>query len=125
MLNTTRIACEAFGPIFQVAHPPGLSRTRHASCFVPGPAPLSRLGRLLHTFTFRLALVYEALFWLSVMILFGFTRYLEDQTASAVHSRYGVLMDEYRQGGTEDPEERNLDTGTPLDIYTTLPRTAC
>lgn len=70
-----------------------------------------KLRRLFHTFTFRLALVYVALFSLSVAILFGFmyefaTRYLDNQAAEAVRSRYGVLMDEYKQGGSEDLQAR-------------------
>jgi len=72
---------------------------------------LSRLKRLFHTFTFRLALVYVGLFALSVVILFGFmyafaTRYLENQAAEAVRERYSMLMDEYKQGGSEDLETR-------------------
>lgn len=72
---------------------------------------LSRLKRLVRTFTFRLALVYVALFSLSVILIFGFIyvfaeRYLENQAAEAVRERYTMLMDEYKQEGSDGLEDR-------------------
>lgn len=72
---------------------------------------MSRLAKLLHTFTFRLALVYVGLFSLSVIILFGFiytfaTNYIETRISDAIRMRYEMLADEYRQKGSSGLEQR-------------------
>lgn len=72
---------------------------------------ISRLFRIVHSFTFRLALVYVGLFAFSVVILFGFiytfaTNYLGNQIEDAIRGRYSVLLDEYRQNGSTGLEER-------------------
>ncbi len=72
---------------------------------------LSRLSRLLHTFTFRLALIYVALFSFSVVLLFGFTyssarRYMESQIAESIRVQYQHLLNEYRENGSAGVEQR-------------------
>lgn len=72
---------------------------------------MSRLLRLLHTFTFRLGLVYVGLFSLSVVLLFGFiytfaSNYIENQIADAIRVRYSVLVNEYRENGSSGLEAR-------------------
>jgi signal transduction histidine kinase len=72
---------------------------------------LTKLKRLLETFTFRLALVYVGLFSLSVVLLFAFIfvsaeRYLEAQTADNLRTRYTQLLNEYRDNGSAGVEER-------------------
>ena len=85
----------------------------------------SKLARIFHTFTFRLGLVYVALFSLSVMFLFGFIytfamNYLQGQTHEAIRNKYNYLLDEYQQSGSggvvnriksaiaDDPEGREI-----------------
>lgn len=85
----------------------------------------SKLARIFHTFTFRLGLVYVALFSLSVMFLFGFIytfamNYLQAQTQEAIRNKYNYLLEEYQQAGSsgvvsriksaiaDDPEGRQI-----------------
>ncbi|MBV8939705.1 MAG: HAMP domain-containing protein, partial [Alphaproteobacteria bacterium] len=75
------------------------------------PSPLSSHFRILHTFTFRLGLVYMALFSLSVVLLFGFiytfaVNYLDNQLSDAIRLRHSLLMDEYRVNGSAGLEAR-------------------
>ncbi len=72
---------------------------------------LGKLRSLFETFTFRLALVYVALFSLSVVLLFAFIyvfaeRYLESQTEDNLRMRYTQLLNEYRENGSIGVEER-------------------
>lgn len=70
-----------------------------------------KLSKLFHTFTFRFALVYVALFAFSVIVLFGFiygfaTKYIESQISDAIRVRLSILMDEYRDNGSAGVETR-------------------
>lgn len=72
---------------------------------------MSRLSRIIHTFTFRLALVYVGLFSLSVVLLFAFiytfaTNYTESQVAGAIKMQYSYLLNAYRDNGSAGVEER-------------------
>jgi len=65
-----------------------------------------RLRRLLETSTFRLALVYLALFGLSALVLLGFlyfatARVLEQQTAETIEAEITGLAEQYRAEGLE------------------------
>lgn len=73
--------------------------------------PTAKLSRLIHTFTFRLGLVYVGLFSASVVLLFGFIytyagSYLDAQVRDTIRLRYAVLADEYRQNGSAGVESR-------------------
>lgn len=72
---------------------------------------ISKLERLVKTFTFRLALVYVGLFSLSVIFLFAFIytfamNYLETQVSDAIRTRYTYLLKEYRDDGSSGIEDR-------------------
>lgn len=72
---------------------------------------MSRLHRLLATHTFRLGLVYVALFSLSVVVLFGFiytfaTGYITQQINDSVQLRFEILNKEYKENGTKGVESR-------------------
>lgn len=75
---------------------------------------MKRLLKLLHTFTFRLGLVYVGLFAVSVVLLFGFiygfaSNYIENQVADSIRVRYSVLLNEYRENGSAGLEGRIRD----------------
>lgn len=74
----------------------------------------SKFSRLVHTFTFRLGLVYVGLFSISVLLLFGFIYtfalgYLDQQTQETIRLKYSYLADEYRQNGSAGVESRISD----------------
>jgi signal transduction histidine kinase len=71
----------------------------------------SKLARIIKTFTFRLALVYVALFSLSVILLFAFIytfemNRLEAQITESIRAKYTYLLDEYKQNGSSGVEGR-------------------
>ncbi|MDX2073309.1 MAG: HAMP domain-containing sensor histidine kinase [Alphaproteobacteria bacterium] len=71
----------------------------------------SRFARILHTFTFRLTLVYVAVFSLSVILLFGFiytfTRnYTQNQVNDSIKMQYSYLLSAYRDNGSAGVEQR-------------------
>lgn len=71
----------------------------------------SRFARILHTFTFRLGLVYVGLFSLSVILLFGFiytftTNYTQNQVNDSIKMQYSYLLNAYRDNGSVGVEER-------------------
>ncbi len=71
----------------------------------------SRLARIFHTFTFRLALMYVAVFSLSVILLFGFiytfaTNYTQDQVNEAIKMQYSYLLNAYHDDGSAGVESR-------------------
>lgn len=70
-----------------------------------------KLRLLLHTFTFRLGLVYVGLFGLSAIALFAFIytfamNYLEGQINDSLRQQYAYLAKEYREGGSYAVEQR-------------------
>ncbi len=72
---------------------------------------ISRLGNIVKTFTFRLALVYVGLFSFSIMLLFGFIfsfaqNYTEQQVENAIKTQYSYLLNSYRDNGSSGVEER-------------------
>jgi signal transduction histidine kinase len=92
-------------------------------------ATVSKLERIVKTFTFRLALVYVGLFSLSVILLFAFIytfamNYLETQISDAIHMRYNYLLKEYKDSGSSGMEDRvrdlmaNDDEGTEIYLVT-------
>src|ERR1700759_1838566 len=71
----------------------------------------SKLARIVKTFTFRLALVYEGLFSLSMIVLFAFiytfaVNYLENQISDTLSQRYDYLRNEYRENGSNGVDDR-------------------
>jgi signal transduction histidine kinase len=71
----------------------------------------SKLALIIKTFTFRLALVYVALFSLSVILLFAFIytfamNYLQQQITDSIRKQYTYILGDYRDGGTDAVEER-------------------
>jgi signal transduction histidine kinase len=77
-----------------------------------------RLTRLLETTTFRLALIYLALFGLSALLLLGFVYYatagvLERQTSETIEAEIAGLVEQYRARGL-DGLHRLLDQRSAL-----------
>lgn len=71
----------------------------------------TRLQRVLHTFTFRLGLIYVGLFGCSAIVLFAFIytfamNYLAQQVSDSLRQQYNSLVKEYREGGSYNVEER-------------------
>lgn len=71
----------------------------------------SRFARILHTFTFRLALMYVGVFSLSVILLFGFiytfaSNYTQSQTSEAIKMQYSYLLNAYHDDGSAGVEQR-------------------
>lgn len=72
---------------------------------------ISRIASTVKTFTFRLALVYVALFSFSVILLFGFIfsfaqNYTESQVTNAIRMQYSYLLNAYRDNGSAGVEDR-------------------
>ncbi len=72
---------------------------------------IARLYSILHTFTFRLALVYVGLFSVSVILLFGFIytfaqSYAVNQVYESIKTQYSYLLNSYRDHGSSGVEER-------------------
>jgi hypothetical protein len=72
---------------------------------VPDTA-FARLTRLLETSTFRLALVYLALFGLSALALLGYlywatALFMNRQITETIEAEIAGIVDEYRAGGLE------------------------
>ena len=70
-----------------------------------------RLSRLIHTFTFRFALVYVLLFSLSVILLFAFIytfarNYTQDQVNESIRMQYSYLLNAYQDNGSSGVEDR-------------------
>jgi len=72
---------------------------------------ITRLARIFHTFTFRLALVYVGVFSLSVILLFGFIytfagNYTHNQVNESIKMQYSYLLNAYRDNGSVGVEQR-------------------
>lgn len=70
-----------------------------------------RVASLIHTFTFRLGLVYVGLLCVSAVILFAFiytfaTNYLEQQMRESIKIQYSYLLSEYHDSGSYGVEAR-------------------
>lgn len=84
-----------------------------------------KLNRIIHTFTFRLGLVYVGLFGLSAIVLFGFIytfamNYLQSQINDSIRQQHNHLLREYQEGGSYGAENGieefivNDDDGTAI-----------
>lgn len=72
---------------------------------------LRSLSPLIHTFTFRLGLIYVGLFSLSVILLFGFIytfaqNYTHMQVEDAIKMQYSYLLNAYHDDGSTGLEQR-------------------
>jgi len=71
----------------------------------------TRLSPILQTFTFRLGLIYVAIFSLSVLVLFGFIytfaqNNTHSQVEEAIKTQYSYLLNAYHSDGSSGVEQR-------------------